>query len=462
MPPLPNSLEARDVAAVLHPYTNMASFPQTGPFLIDRGEGVYVFDRDGNGYIEGMAGLWCTSLGFNNQELIDAATAQMQKLPFYHVFGGKGHESAILLAEKLKAMMPFKAGKVSFCGSGSEANDTQVKLVWYYNNIIGRPKKKKIISRIKAYHGVTVATASLTGLPHLHADWDLPIANILHTDCPHYYRFAQPGESEDEFTTRLAGNLDAMIQREGPDSIAAFIAEPIMGAAGVLVPPADYFAKIQVVLAKYDIMFIDDEVITGFARTGNMFGAETFGLRPASMSLAKALSSAYVPIGAVILPEFMDEAIAEGSHRNGNFGHGYTYTGHPLGCAVALKTLELYERMDIVNRVRGVMPLFQKRLKALGDHPLVGETRGVGLIGAIELVADKPTKRAFKPAQGVGLMGQKWAQANGLIVRAIGDTLALCPPLIISSEEIDLMFDRLERGLNETEGQITREGLRNA
>lgn len=462
MPVLPNSLEARDVASVLHPYTNMASFPQSGPFLIDRGEGVYVFDRDGNGYIEGMAGLWCTSLGFNEKELIAAATAQMQKLPFYHVFGGKGHESAIELAEKLKAMMPFKAGKVSFCGSGSEANDTQVKLVWYYNNIMGRPKKKKIISRIKAYHGVTVATASLTGLPHLHADWDLPIANILHTDCPHYYRFAKDGESESEFTTRLANNLDAMIQREGPDTIAAFIAEPIMGAAGVLVPPGDYFEKIQAVLGKYDILFIDDEVITGFGRTGNMFGAETYGLRPASMSLAKALSSAYVPIGAVILPEFMNEAIAEGSRRNGNFGHGFTYTGHPLGCAVALKTLELYERMDIVGRVRRVMPLFQKRLKKLGDHPLVGETRGVGLIGAVELVADKATKRAFKPAQGVGLLGQKWAQANGLIVRAIGDTLALCPPLIITEEEIDLMFDRLERGLNETDGQVTREGLRSA
>jgi len=462
MPLLPNSLEARDVASVLHPYTNMASFPQAGPFLIDRGEGVYVFDRDGNGYIEGMAGLWCTSLGFNEKELIEAATAQMHRLPFYHVFGGKGHESAIELAEKLKAMMPFRAGKVSFCGSGSEANDTQVKLVWYYNNVIGRPKKKKIISRIKAYHGVTVATASLTGLPHLHADWDLPIANILHTDCPHYYRFAQPGETESEFTTRLAGNLDAMIQREGPDTIAAFIAEPVMGAAGVLIPPADYFEKIQAVLGKYDILFIDDEVITGFARTGNMFGAETFGIRPTSMSLAKALSSAYVPIGAVILPEFMDEAIAEGSRRNGNFGHGFTYTGHPLGCAVALKTLELYERMDIVNRVRRVMPLFQKRLKKLGDHPLVGEARGLGLIGALELVADKTTKRAFKPVQGVGLLGQKWAQANGLIVRAIGDTLALCPPLIITEEEIDLMFDRLERALNETDGQVTHEGLRSA
>jgi 4-aminobutyrate--pyruvate transaminase len=462
MPVLPNSLEARDIASVLHPYTNMASFAQAGPFLIDRGEGVYVFDREGNGYIEGMAGLWCTSLGFNEKELIEAATAQMHRLPFYHVFGGKGHEGAIELAEKLKSMMPFKAGKVSFCGSGSEANDTQVKLVWYYNNITGRPKKKKIISRIKAYHGVTVATASLTGLPHLHADWDLPIANILHTDCPHYYRFAKDGESEAEFSTRLANNLDAMIQREGPDSIAAFIAEPLMGAAGVLIPPADYFEKIQAVLGKYDILFIDDEVITGFGRTGNMFGAETFGLRPTSMSLAKALSSAYVPIGAVILPEFMDEAIAEGSRRNGNFGHGYTYTGHPLGCAVALKTLELYERMDIVGRVRRVMPLFQKRLKALAAHPLVGETRGVGLIGALELVADKATRRAFKPSQGVGLLGQKLAQANGLIVRAIGDSLALCPPLIITEEEIDLMFDRLERGLNETDGQVTREGLRSA
>ena len=238
MPLTPNSLEARDIQSVLHPYTNLASFPESGPFLIDRGEGIYVFDGDGNSYIEGMAGLWCTALGFHEKELIQAATAQMEKLPYYHVFSGKGHESSVELAEKLKAMMPFNAGKVSFTCSGSEANDTQIKLLWYYNNVIGRPKKKKIISRIKAYHGVTVASASLTGLPHLHADWDLPIDGILHTDCPHHYRFAEPGETEEEFATRLADNLDAMIQREDPDTIAAFIAEPIMGAGGVLLPPA--------------------------------------------------------------------------------------------------------------------------------------------------------------------------------------------------------------------------------
>jgi 4-aminobutyrate--pyruvate transaminase len=460
MPIKPNSLEARDVESVLHPYTNLATLPKSGPFLIDRGEGVYVFDGEGNSYIEGMAGLWCTALGFHEKELIAAATAQMEKLPYYHVFSGKGHESSIALAEKLKAMMPFNAGKVSFTCSGSEANDTQIKLIWYYNNIIGRPKKKKIISRIKAYHGVTVASASLTGLPHLHADWDLPIQGILHTDCPHHYRLAEPGETEEEFASRLAANLEAMIEREDPDTIAAFIAEPIMGAGGVILPPATYFEKIQAVLAKYDILFIDDEVICGFARTGNMFGAETFGMAPTSMSIAKALSSAYVPIGAVILPDFMDEALAEGSRRNGNFGHGYTYTGHPLGCAVALKTLEMYDRLDIVNRVRGMAPLFQKRLKALGDHPLVGEARGTGLIGAVELVADKNSKRSFDPAAGAGAIGQARAQANGLIVRAIGDVLAICPPLIISEEEITMLFDRLEKALDEADAQITKDGLR--
>lgn len=451
----------RDIETVIHPYTNLDAFRKTGPLILDRGEGIRVWDTDGNDYIEGMAGLWCTALGYSEQELIDAATEQMGQLPFTHVFSGKTHEKAAELAERIKAIAPHDASKVLFCGSGSEANDQQIKLVWYYNNARGKPEKKKIISRIRGYHGVTVASASLTGLPANHADFDLPLDGILHADCPHYYRYAEPGETEDEFTTRLANNLDEMIQREGPDTIAAFIAEPIMGAGGVVIPPEDYFAKIHAVLDKYDIYVIADEVICGFGRTGNMFGSETFGLKPDSISVAKALSSAYVPIGAVTVGNDMYEAMLEQSKKIGTFGHGFTYTAHPLAAAVACKTLEIYEKRNIVERVRGLSPTFEKRVAALADHPLVGNSRAKGLIGAVELVADKGTKRAFDASQGVGVAAMNNAQKHGLIVRAMGgDIVAFCPPLIIDDAQINEMFDKFEKGLDDTEAWVTQEGLR--
>lgn len=451
----------RDIETVIHPYTNLDAFRKTGPLILDRGEGIRVWDTDGNDYIEGMAGLWCTALGYSEQELIDAATEQMGQLPFTHVFSGKTHEKAAELAERIKAIAPHDASKVLFCGSGSEANDQQIKLVWYYNNARGKPEKKKIISRIRGYHGVTVASASLTGLPANHADFDLPLDGILHADCPHYYRYAEPGETEDEFTTRLANNLDEMIQREGPDTIAAFIAEPIMGAGGVVIPPEDYFAKIHAVLDKYDIYVIADEVICGFGRTGNMFGSETFGLKPDSISVAKALSSAYVPIGAVTVGDDMYEAMLEQSKKIGTFGHGFTYTAHPLAAAVACKTLEIYEKRNIVERVRGLSPTFEKRVAALADHPLVGNSRAKGLIGAVELVADKATKRAFDASQGVGVAAMNNAQKHGLIVRAMGgDIVAFCPPLIIDESQINEMFDKFEKGLDDTEAWVVQEGLR--
>lgn len=451
----------RDIETVIHPYTNLDAFRKTGPLILDRGEGIRVWDTDGNEYIEGMAGLWCTALGYSEQELIDAATEQMGQLPFTHVFSGKTHEKAAELAERIKAIAPHDASKVLFCGSGSEANDQQIKLVWYYNNARGKPEKKKIISRTRGYHGVTVASASLTGLPANHADFDLPLDGILHADCPHYYRYAEPGETEDEFTTRLANNLDEMIQREGPDTIAAFIAEPIMGAGGVVIPPEDYFAKIHAVLDKYDIYVIADEVICGFGRTGNMFGSETFGLKPDSISVAKALSSAYVPIGAVTIGDDMYEAMLEQSKKIGTFGHGFTYTAHPLAAAVACKTLEIYEKRNIVDRVRGLSPTFEKRVAALADHPLVGNSRAKGLIGAVELVADKATKRAFDASQGVGVAAMNNAQKHGLIVRAMGgDIVAFCPPLIIDESQINEMFDKFEKGLDDTEAWVAQEGLR--
>jgi len=396
-----------------------------------------------------MAGLWCTALGYGNEELVEAAAAQMRKLPFSHLFTGKSHDPAIELAERLKEIAPVPTSKVFFCSSGSEANDTQVKLVWYMNNALGRPKKKKIISRIKAYHGVTVAAASLTGLPNNHRDFDLPIAGILHAGCPHHYRFAQDGESEAEFARRLATELEALIQREGPDTVAAFIAEPVMGAGGVIVPPQGYFPEVTAVCRKYDVYMISDEVICGFGRLGTMFGCSALGFAPDSISVAKALTSAYVPLSAVTVPEPMYQAQLDESRKIGVFAHGTTYAGHPVAAAVALKALEIYARERIAEQAARKAPQFQARLAALAAHPLVGEARGFGLVGGLELVADKRSKRSFDAKAGVGPRVVRCAEEEGLIVRFIaGDILSICPPLIITPAEIDELFDRLGRALD--------------
>ncbi len=460
MPITPDSLAQRDIETLVHPYTNLALHREKGPLIIERGEGIYVWDKDGKQYIEGLAGLWCTALGFGEKALVEAAIEQLNKLPYYHLFGDKSQVPAIQLGERLKAMAPMPVSKVFFVNSGSEANDTQIKLIWYYNNAVGRPEKKKIISRIKAYHGVTIAAGSLTGLPFAHQDFDLPLPGILHADCPHHYRFAEPGETEEEFATRLAQNLEELIIREGPDTVAAFIAEPVMGAGGVIIPPRTYFKKIQAVLKKYDIIFIDDEVICGFGRTGNTFGCETFGFTPDTMSVAKSLSSAYLPVGAVLIPDYIYEAMLEESRKLGTFGHGFTYSGHPTCTAVALKNLEIMEERQIFEHVREVMPRFQERLSAMGDHPLVGEARGIGLIGGCELVADKGSKRSFDPKQGVGPHCAARAQEHGLILRSLGDTIAFCPPLIITENEIDELFDRFSRALEDTETWVEKEQFR--
>ena len=456
--PLSNAA-TRDIETLIHPYTNLASHRDSGPLVLDRGEGVWVFDDAGRPYIEGLAGLWCTGLGYGNQELVEAAAEQMRRLPFAHLFGGKSHDLAIALAEKLKEIAPVPISKVFFASSGSEANDSQVKLVWYYNNALGRPQKKKIISRWKGYHGVTVASASLTGLPNNHIDFDLPIANILHTECPHHYRFAEPGESEEAYATRVAESLEALILREGPDTVAAFIAEPVMGAGGVLVPPATYFPKIRAVLDRYDVLFIDDEVISGFGRLGAMFGAEVLGIRPDTISVAKQITSAYVPMGAVMIPEPIHEAMLDQSRKIGVFAHGFTYSGHPVAAAVALKVLEIYERDDIIGQVGAKIPVFQERLRRLADHPLVGEARGLGLVGAVELVADQAARQSFDPKRMVPAQCVKFAQDEDLIVRNLPDTVAMCPPLIITVEEIHELFDRLERALDKTAAWVRSEGL---
>lgn len=448
----------RDVEAVLHPTTNLAAHRVNGPLILERAEGVYVFDTNGKRYIEGLSGLWCAALGYGNQELIAAAAEQMRKLSFTHLFGGRSHEPAIALAEKIKELVPAHTSKVFFTSSGSEANDTQIKLAWYYNNARGKPKKKKIISRMKAYHGVTIATASLTGLPVFHADFDLPMARVLHTDTPHYWRNAEPGETEQDYASRLARSLEDLIEREGPDTIAAFIAEPVMGAGGVLVPPQTYFEKIQAVLSRYDIAMIADEVICGFGRTGNWFGSQTFGIRPDTVTLAKAITSAYVPLGAVTVSEPVYQALVDESKKLGVFAHGFTYSGHPVACAVALKAIEIYERINIVAHVQRVAPVFKTRLAALAEHPLVGEARGIGLIGGLELTRDKKTKESFDPRQGVGAKAVAFAQKEGLICRAVaGDTVALAPPLVIDGAEINLAFDALTRALDRTAHWVEKE-----
>jgi len=441
----------RDQSFHLHPATNLRTLQKEGPLVITRGEGVYVYDDEGRRYLEGMSGLWCASLGFSERRLAEAAYRQMRELPFYHSFAGKVPAIATELAERLIGMAPEGMGKVLFANSGSEANDTAIKLVWYVNNALGRPQKKKIISRQRAYHGVTVATASLTGLAFAQEDFDLPIVRILHTDCPHYYRGAKAGESEEAFAARLADSLERLILREGPDTVAAFFAEPVMGAGGVIVPPATYFDRIQLLLKKYEIFFVVDEVISGFGRTGNMFGAQTFNLRPDIMTLAKALSAGYQPISASLMTNALYEILLAQSDKLGIFGHGYTYSAHPVPAAVALETLKIYEERDIVAQVRRVGPRMQAGIRSYAEHPLIGEARGIGLIGAVELVRDKATKQSFDPKAGIAAHLVRRAQHHGAILRNMpGDVVAFSPPLIISEAEIDEMMACFGRALDDT------------
>ena len=457
--PLTNA-QMRDVNSVLHPYTNLVKLRETGAVVIERGQGVRVYDDTGKDYIEAMAGLWSTALGWGENALAEAAAEQMRKLSFGHLFAGKSHEPAIALAEKLKEIMPFAVGKVFFAASGSEANDTQIKLYWYAANARGQTKKKKILSRQRAYHGVTLAAASLTGLPANHKSFDLPFNFAIHADCPHYYRFGETGETEEQFSQRMAKNLDDLIEREGADTIAAMIAEPVMGAGGAIVPPKGYFDAIGKVLNKHAIPMIDDEVITGFGRTGNWFGCSTYGFEPQSMSIAKALSSSYLPISAVVLSPELSEIIEEESGKIGTFGHGFTYGGHPVSCAVALKAIEIYQERDLIGHVRQVTPAFARRLKKLEDHPLVGNANSVGLIGGIEIVADKKTKASFDPTKAVAATIGRFCEDEGLIIRPLlGDRIAVCPPLVITESDIEDLFDRFERALAKGLDWVKGQGL---
>ncbi|WP_313193425.1 aminotransferase [Shinella zoogloeoides] len=444
------SYSEMDKNALIHPYTNLATHQHNGPLVIESGHGIYVTDEEGRSYIEGLGGLWSTSLGFNEPELAEAAYAQLKALPTYHSFNGMAPRPTIELADCLKDMVPIEDGRVFFANSGSEINDTIIKFIWHVSNITGKPDRKKIISRRRCYHGVTIATASMTGLEACHAGFDLPLDRFVKCMCPDYYREGLPGESEEQFSERCARDLVEVIEREGPDTIAAFFADPVIAGGGVVPPPAGYFEKIQKVLKSYGILFVADEVICGFGRTGNAFATQTYDLKPDVITMAKALSSAYLPISAAVVAPSIWEPLMAGSEKYGALAHGFTYSGHPVSAAVALKTLEIYERRSTFAHARKVSEHFLKRIDGFAGHPIVGDTRGVGLLGAVEMSPDPASKAQFPAALKVGAYCAARCLEHGLIVRAIGDTIAFCPPLIITESEVDEMFTRFSDALAET------------
>ena len=444
----------------INPYTNLKDIRKYGSLIIEKGRGIYVYDENNNKYIEGLAGLWCVALGFNNKRLIKAANKQFKQLPYYHSFTGKVPLTTLQLSEELVKISPKSLTKVLYANSGSESNDTAIKMAWYYQNALGKTKKKKIISRYRGYHGVTIMSGSLTGMEYAHKGFDMPRDFVLHTDSPHYYKDALNQESSNRFVNRLLKNLEDLIIKEGSENIAAMILEPIQGAGGVIIPPDNYLKGVQKLLKKNDILLIVDEVICGFGRTGNMFGCDTFQIKPDMMVIAKGLSSGYVPISALLINEEIYETISDFSSINNVFGHGYTYSGHPVAAAVALETIKIFKDENIIGHVKEISEKFNTKMEQLNVHSIVGNARSIGLIGAIELVQNKKNKTYFDPKIGIGSRIVKNAQKNGLIVRALqGDIVALCPPLIINSKEVDILFNKFNKSIKDTEVELNTERL---
>jgi 4-aminobutyrate--pyruvate transaminase len=456
MTAIPNSAAARDIANYVHPQTNLRRHQDTGPVIMSRGDGVYVEDDGGNRYIETISGLWCAALGFAaNERIARVAYDQLRRLGYYHTYRHRAHEASIDLAEKLIQLAPVAMSKVLFQCSGSEANDTAIKLVWYYQAARGRPGKNKIVGRKRGYHGNTIGAVSVSGKPDMHEDFGLPLPMMRHTEWPHYYRCHEDGESEQAFATRMAEALDALIEDEGPDTVAAFFAEPVMGAGGAIVPPDTYFEKIQKVLRKHDVLLVADEVICGFGRTGNWWGSQTFDLAPDIMTCAKALSAAFQPISAVMVSGHIHDAMLVQSDKLGSFAHGFTHSGHPVTTAVALEVLRIYEEMDVVERARRLGSRMLNGLAAFADHPLVGDVRGVGLLAGLEMVRDKTTREPWDPPGRAGQVADRIGRANGLILRVIGDRLCFAPPYVISDAEIDEMLARVGRVLDEAHAELS-------
>ena len=444
----------------INPYTNLKEIRKFGSLTIKKGNGIYVYDENNNKYIEGLAGLWCVALGFNNKRLIKAANKQFKQLPYYHSFTGKVPLTTLQLSEELVKISPKSLTKVLYANSGSESNDTAIKMAWYYQNALGKTKKKKIISRYRGYHGVTVMSGSLTGMEYAHKGFDMPRDFVLHTDSPHYYKDALNQESSNRFVNRLLKNLEDLIIKEGSENIAAMILEPIQGAGGVIIPPDNYLKGVQKLLKKNDILLIVDEVICGFGRTGKMFGCDTFKIKPDMMVIAKGLSSGYVPISALLINDEIHGAISDFSSINKVFGHGFTYSGHPVAAAVALETIKIFEDENIIGHVQQISEKFNTKMEQLNDHSIVGNARSKGLIGAIEFVKNKKNKTYFDPKIAIGTRIVKNAQRNGLIVRVLqGDIVALCPPLIINSKELDILFKKFNKSIEDTEVELNTEGL---
>lgn len=441
---------------VLHPYANMRALEKDSRLVLSGGDGIHVIDSEGNRYIEGVASLWYANLGFSESRLADAAYAQLKRLPCYHAFSNRIADVVLELTERLLSIAPVPMASVFYACSGSEANDTALKLVEYYHNARDLPDKKLIISRRMGYHGVTHAAADMTGVPRNHMGFDLPTSRVIHVSAPDYYANARDGESEEDFSARLASELEQAIVDAGAHRVGAFIAEPLMGVGGVVPPPAGYFDLIQPILKKYDILFIADEVICGFGRLGAMFGTQVYDLQPDMISIAKGFSSGYQPISALMINERVYEVIADATEAHGVFGHGFTYSAHPVGAAVALETLRIYEERDITRHVQDVGAHFHERLQELYTIPIVGNVRGRGLIAGIQLVEDPRTRKFFDPARGAGKLVERKTEAQGLITRALGDVIALAPPLIITREEIDTLVERLVQALERAGEELTQ------
>ncbi|MCP3461025.1 aspartate aminotransferase family protein [Bradyrhizobium sp. CCGUVB23] len=453
-----------DRRSVLHPFTQLKEFA-TGkagdPTIVETGKGIRIQDAAGKEFIDGFAGLYCVNVGYGRTEVAEAISRQAYRLAYYHSYAAHTTDELAILSDRLVKMAPGKMSKVFYGMSGSDANETQAKLVWYYNNLRGKPQKKKIISRDRGYHGCSIISGSMTGMSFYHDHMDLPFSQVLHTGVPHHYWGAQPGETEVEFSKRRARELDELIQREGPETVGAFIGEPVLGTGGITPPPEGYWEAIQAVLRKHDVLLIADEVITGFGRTGSMFGSDHYGIEPDLITIAKGLTSAYFPLSGAIVSEKVYRVMEDAADRVGAFSHGYTYSGHPIGAAAANAVLDIVEKEDLPGQADAVGSYFQAQLRTkFAQLPIVGEVRGVGLMGAIEFVADRDKKTRFDPALKVGARVSKAARDRGLIARAMphGDILGFAPPLVITIAEIDEMVSITESAVRSVMDQLVQEG----
>jgi len=451
------NLPAIDASSILHPATNADDFARTGSKIIESGKGIYLKDHRGKKLIDAVAGLWCVNVGYGREELADAMHKSALHLSYYHTFSGMSNTPQIELAERLLEKVPPGLSKVFFGSGGSDGNDSLIKIIWYINNIRNQPQKKKIISRWQAYHGTSLATASLTGLPSFHTDFDLPVSNILHTESPDFFRHGLVGETEEAFSARRAQQLEDMILREGKDTVAAFIAEPVLGAGGVVPPPKDYFDAIQKVLKRYDILFIVDEVVCGYGRLGTWFGSQYYDLKPDMMTTAKALTSGYFPFSASFLSDEIWQLLKEGSAKYGNFAHGYTYAGHPIGAAVAMANLDIIENEHLVDNAALVGTYFHQQLQQrFAKDSFVAEVRGVGMIAAVQLVKDKNQRTFFDKETKISAKVAQQCYENGLIARPLPslDSMAFSPPLICTNNDIDNIIDRFEASVRKVISQV--------